>query len=146
MSIRAYNEPVSPTPETVTFAQKAIHDLDRPNARFALVDRTSGQELPLSNQIHDLLRRLMVDLAQNRAVAIVPLDHELTPNQAADILNVSRTTVVRLIESAKLPAHLVGTHHRIRLEDLLAYKQAADIAREKAMQEMVALGQELGLE
>src|SRR4051794_39220905 len=87
MSIRAYNAPVSPTPATVDFAQRAIHELDRPGAAFALVDRTSGYELPLSDQFYNLLRRMLIDLAQNRPVALMPLDRELTPNQAADILN-----------------------------------------------------------
>jgi len=146
MSIRAYNAPVSPTPDTVDFAQKVIHELDRPGARFALVDRTTGRELPLSRQVHDLVRQLLTDLAQNRPVTIVPLEHELTPNQAADLLNVSRTTVLRLIEDGRLPVRMVGSHRRIRLEDLLAYKAKADAEHERNMQELVNLGQELELD
>ena len=146
MSIRAYNAPVSPTPATVDFAQKVIHEMDRPGAEFALVDRTSGTELPLSSQVYQLLRQLLVDLAQNRPVAIVPLDHELTPNQAADILNASRNYVLRLIDSGELAARMVGTHRRIRLDDLLAFKSKSDAAYEKNMDELVRLEQELGLD
>ena len=146
MSIRAYNAPVSPTPATVDFAQKAIHEMDRPGSTFALVDRTTGQELPLSEQVYDLVRSLLIDLAQNRPVAIVPLDHELTPNQAADILNVSRGYVLGLIDKGELTARMVGSHRRIRLEDLLAYKEKADIDHERGMTELTALGQELGLD
>lgn len=146
MSIRAYNAPVSPTPDTVDLARKAIHELDRPGAQFALVDRTSGQELPLSSQVYDLVRLLLIDLAQNRAVAIVPLDHELTPNQAADVLNVSRGYVLRLIDKGALPARMVGSHRRIRLEDLLAYKDKADTESDRALDELVAIEQELGLD
>ena len=146
MSIRAYNAPVSPTPDTVDFAQRAIHELDRPGATFALVDRATGHELPLSPQVYDLLRRLLVDLAQDRPVAIVPLDHELTPNQAADILNVSRGSVLRLIDKGDLTARMVGSHRRIRLEDLIAYKAKADAEHERAMTDLAALGQELELD
>ena len=146
MSIRAYNAPVSPTPATVDFAQKVIHEMDRPGAEFALVDRTSGTELPLSSQVYQLLRQLLVDLAQNRPVAIVPLDHELTPNQAAEILNASRNYVLRLIDSGELAARMVGTHRRIRLDDLLAYKAKSDASYETNMDELVRLEQELGLD
>ena len=146
MSIRAYNAPVSPTPATVEFAQKAIHEMDKPGATFALVDRATGQELPLSQQVYDLVRSLLIDLAQNRPVAIVPLDHELTPNQAADLLNTSRGYVLRLIDKGDLPARMVGTHRRIRLEDVMAYKAKSDAEADKALDEMVAAGQELGLD
>ena len=146
MSIRAYNAPVSPTPATVDCAQKAIHEMDRPGAEFALIDRATGTELPLSEQVYELMRRLLIDLAQNRPVAIVPLDHELTPNQAADILNASRGTVLRLIETGDLPARMVGSHRRVRLEDLLAYKTKSDAAYEKSMDDLVAIEQELGLD
>lgn len=146
MSIRAYNAPVSPTPATVDFANKVIHEMDRPGAEFALVDRATGHELPLSEQVYELLRRLLVDLAQNRPVAIVPLDHELTPNQAADILNASRGHILRLIDIGELPARMVGSHRRIRLEDLLAFKARSDTETDKAMDELVAIEQELGLD
>ena len=146
MSIRAYNAPVSPTPATVDFAQRAIHELDRPGAALALVDRNSGHELPLSEQVYDLLRRMLIDLAQNRPVALMPLDHELTPNQAADILNVSRGFVLRLVGKGELPARMVGTHRRIRLEDTLAYKDKADAVADKALDELVAIEQDLELD
>ena len=146
MSIRTYNPPVSPTPDTVDFAQKLIHELDKPGARFALIDQDTGQELPLGNQVRDLVRQLMLDLAQSRPVSIVPLDHELTPNQAADILNVSRGYVLRLIDQGELAARMVGTHRRIRLEDLLAYKKRADLEHESGMSDLADIGQELGLD
>ena len=116
------------------------------HCRIALIDRATGTELPLSEQVYELMRRLLIDLAQNRPVAIVPLDHELTPNQAADILNASRGTVLRLIETGDLPARMVGSHRRVRLEDLLAYKTKSDAAYEKSMDDLVAIEQELGLD
>ena len=146
MSIRTYPQPVAPTPATVDMAQKAIHEMERPNAGFALVDRATGQEVPLGDQVLDLIRQMLTSLAHNRAITIVPLDHELTPNQAADLLNVSRGYVNGLIDRQELPAHMVGTHRRIRLEDLLAYKRRSDAATDKALDDLVAIEQELGLE
>lgn len=146
MSIRAYNAPVSPTPDTVDFALKAIHEMDRPGAEFALINRTTGHEVPLSEQMYELLHRLLVDLAQNRPIAIVPLTHELTPNQAADILNTSRGYVLRLIDKGELPARMVGSHRRIRLEDLLTFKAKSDAETDKAMDELTAIEQQLGLD
>ncbi len=146
MSIRSYNQPVSPTAATVDCARKALDELHRPGTHFALVDAVTGAELALSEQVHDLLRQMLTGLARNRPIAIVPLDHELTPNQAADMLNVSRGYVLRRIAAGELPARMVGTHHRITLDDLLAYKQRSETEREQAMNELVALGQELGLD
>ena len=120
--------------------------MERPNAGFALVDRATGQEVPLGDQVLDLIRQMLTSLAHNRAITIVPLDHELTPNQAADLLNVSRGYVNGLIDRQELPAHMVGTHRRIRLEDLLAYKRRSDAATDKALDDLVAIEQELGLE
>ena len=146
MSIRTYSQPVAPTPATVDLAQKAVQELDKPGAGFALVDLATGHEGPLGDQVMDLIRQMLTNLAHNRAVTIVPLDHELTPNQAAELLNVSRGTVNALIDRNELPARMVGTHRRIRLDDLLAYKRAADARHETAMQEMATLGQEIGLD
>ncbi len=146
MSIRAYNQPVSPTPATVALARKAIHELDRPGAGFVLLDRATGHELPLGEQALDLIRQMLTSLAQNHPVAVVPLDHELTPNQAADLLNVSRGFVIGLLEKGELPVRKVGTHHRIRLDDLMAYKRRSDAETDEALDELVAVEQELGLE
>ena len=65
---------------------------------------------------------------------------------AADILNVSRGFVLRLIEKGELPARMVGTHRRIRLEDTLAYKDKADAVADKALDELVAIEQDLELD
>jgi excisionase family DNA binding protein len=85
-------------------------------------------------------------LEDNRAITIVPLDHELTPNQAAELLHVSRGTINGLIDRKAFPARMVGTHRRIQLGDLLAYKVKADAAHDTGMRDLVALEQALGLD
>lgn len=93
-----------------------------------------------------LLRDLLKEMAAGRAVAVVPVEAEITTQQAAEILNVSRPFVVGLIEKGALPARMVGTHRRVRLEDLLAYKAESRKRAKAAFSEMVAISQELGLE
>jgi excisionase family DNA binding protein len=146
MSIRTYNTPIAPTPETVAVASAFLDAVDQPGAQVSLRDQTSGKDIPLTPQALDLVRELMRDLALNKAVTIVPMDQNLTPNQAADLLHISRSTVMRLIADGTLPAHNVGTHHRISLPDLLTFKTKSDAAFEAGMDELVAIEQELGLD
>ena len=70
---------------------------------------------------------------------------EVTTMEAADILNVSRPFVIKLLEEGELPYRLVGRHRRIQLKDLLDYKKNIDRKREAVLDQMVAEAQELGL-
>ena len=72
------------------------------------------------------VRQLLSDLAAGTAVHLLTDETELTSQDAADILGISRTYVVRLIDNGKLPAHMVGTHRRLRAADVLAYKARRD--------------------
>lgn len=144
---RDYNKPITPTPATVTLAQNAIHQLGTlPAAGFALVDHHNGIRIALNEQVFDMLRSILIDMAQNRPIAMLPLDHELTTHQAAEVLNVSRNFIIGLIDKKELPCRMVGTHRRIRLEDLLAYQDRANQTMEKAAQALTDLGQEMGLD
>jgi excisionase family DNA binding protein len=79
-------------------------------------------------------------------VSIIPYDHELTTFEAADLLNVSRGYVLKLLNEKKLAHKMVGTHRRIRLEELLAYKDKMRSDSDKALDDLTAISQELGLE
>ncbi|MEW6168639.1 MAG: helix-turn-helix domain-containing protein [Pseudomonadota bacterium] len=93
--------------------------------------------------------RLMVDvltqLGQGRGVTIIPEKAELTTQEVADYLNVSRPYVVKLIESGKLPARTVGTRRRVAFEDLVRFDEADRKARRAALDEIARIDQELGL-
>lgn len=90
-----------------------------------------------------LLLEILEDMAAGSAVAVLRKDAELTTQQAADFLNVSRPFLVRLLEQGTVPFRKVGTHRRVLFEDLRQYKDATDDARRKALDDLAADAQEL---
>src|ERR1700761_7664490 len=90
-----------------------------------------------------LLTDMLVHLADGRAVSVMPEDAELTTRQAADMLNVSRPHVVKLIGKGALPHRMVGTHRRLLLQDVIAYKARRYRETGEAMDELAAEAQEL---
>ncbi len=93
-----------------------------------------------------LLLRVLNQLAQGHAVTVLPSDTELTTQKAADILGVSRPFVVKEIKENRLPARNVGTRRRITLGDVLAYKKRSDANRQRALDDLAKLDQELGIQ
>jgi excisionase family DNA binding protein len=92
-----------------------------------------------------LLARILGFLANGEGVNIIPDTAELTTQQAAEFLNVSRPYLIKLLESGEIPFRLVGTHRRIRFRDLSEYKSRDDLERRRAADELTQLTQELGL-
>jgi excisionase family DNA binding protein len=88
---------------------------------------------------------MLTHLANGDGVVLMPEHAELSTQQAADMLNVSRPYVIKLIDDKQLPARKVGTHRRVLLRDLLEYKRRDDAEREAVMQELADQAQELGL-
>lgn len=105
----------------------------------------SGQQVDLPAPALTLLRELVHLLARDQAVAVVATGKELTTQEAADILNVSRPYLVKLLEQGEIPFAMVGTHRRILVSDLLAYKQRRDTARRQALDELAQISQDMGM-
>jgi excisionase family DNA binding protein len=92
-----------------------------------------------------LLTQILGALARGEGVTVMPDSAELTTQQAADVLNVSRPYLIKLLETDKIPYRKVGTHRRIRCRDLREYKNRDDLQRRRAADSLTALGEELGL-
>jgi excisionase family DNA binding protein len=92
-----------------------------------------------------LLVKILSEIAKGNAVTIVPLKPELTTQQTAELLNISRPHLIKLLEDRKLPFHRVGTHRRIHVADVLTYKRKSLEERKSILMEIVALNQEMSL-
>ena len=112
--------------------------------RLRVEDCGEAETLTLPAGAVRQLVEILAHMAEYKMVKIVPVDSELTTQQAADLLNVSRPFLVRLLESGEMPYHKVGTHRRISAKDLMAYKRDIDIKRRGVLDELAAEAQELG--
>jgi excisionase family DNA binding protein len=98
------------------------------------------RDIPAS--VQRLLRAVVRELARGHAVSVAPVPADLTTQQAADLLNVSRPFLVGLLESGTIPFHRVGTHRRVPLDDLLAYRQSRSQTRRTALTELAREAQQ----
>ena len=108
-------------------------------------DEQAGADIILPASVVRLLKDILAEMAQGHAVALLPVQAELTTQQAADLLNVSRPYLIRLLEDSKIPFRLVGQHRRVRFDDLLAYQRKDDEDRRRVADELTADAQELGM-
>lgn len=127
--------------EIVSFERSL--DLQR-TGRPCLVG-ADGQTMILPEPLYRVLVEAARQLGEGNGVAILSYSHELTTQQAADLLNVSRPHLVSLLEAGVVSFHKVGTHRRVYLKDLLEYKHRRDAERRSALQAMVDEAQETGI-
>lgn len=114
-------------------AQQAAGD-----ATLKVIDRDAGQPvaITLTPAMSDLLLDLLRQIGSGHAVTLVPIREMLTTQQAADILNVSRPHLIKLLERNDIPHTMTGRHRRVRAEDVFAYKVRRDAARAAALGEL----------
>lgn len=111
-------------------------------SELALAD---GTRIPLPEEIADVLRDVARALSHGQAVTVAPQHTTLTTQQAAEVLNVSRPTFVKLLESGALPYTRPGRHRRVRLADVLAYHEQSRHGRHAALDEMAKVSDDAGL-
>ena len=104
-----------------------------------------GAELPLPGVTLLLLSKILLELGNGRNVVVLSTDTEVTTQQAANFLNVSRPYFVKLLEKGTIPFRLVGPRRRVRLGDLLLHKEREEDERHRALDELVAEAQRLGM-
>jgi excisionase family DNA binding protein len=105
----------------------------------------SGEKLEFPGSVYEILVRVVREMDRGNGITIIPVHAELTTQQAADLLNVSRPYLVSLLKEGKIPFHEVGRHRRIRLDDLLNYKEQRDSKRRRLLRKMSQEAQEAGL-
>ena len=123
-------------------ANNALVALRRRPSRFTLPD---GSTVRIPKATIDGLIELLTAAAAGDEVTVVRTPREVTTQQAAKVLNVSRPTVVKLIDDGVLASRLVGSHRRVPLAELLAYRQQVVAARRAVLDEMTTDAEELGL-
>jgi excisionase family DNA binding protein len=92
-----------------------------------------------------LLVRILEEMARGNAVTLTPVHAELTTQEAADMLNISRPSLIQLLDEGKIEFRRVGTHRRVRFESLMEYKRQVDTERRKVLKQLAAYDQELGI-
>jgi excisionase family DNA binding protein len=101
--------------------------------------------VPLPARAIEMIVAVLLAMAEHKPVSVIPHTAELTTQQAADFLNVSRPHLVSLVDKGEIAHRMVGTHRRVCVADLLAYKKRSDEKRRAAIHSMVAEAQKRGL-
>ncbi|GAB3570542.1 hypothetical protein GCM10027578_26910 [Spirosoma luteolum] len=107
--------------------------------------RGTQQSFTIPTKALQLLAFILDSMAQGRAVSLIPSDAELTTQQAAELLNISRPHMVKLLEEGAIPFHKTGSHRRVRLDDVLAYDAGRHVARKAGLQFLAEQAQALNL-
>src|ERR1700720_5221 len=125
----------------------ATHKLGkRSSVRIQLLaDGKEAETVAVPASAMRLFLHLLTEMSRGNAVTLIPTHAEMTTQQAADLLNVSRPYVVKLLDEGKIPSRTVGKYRRVRFDDLMAYKRRDDEARAKILDELTADAQELGM-
>lgn len=143
---------VLPTPEEIALARESGRALSayllvKNDAQQIEIRDDQGSSHPVRMPMTAL--RLLVDvlteIGEGNAVNIIPIHAELTTQEAADVLNVSRPFLVQLSERGEIPFHKVGTHRRIRYQDVIAYKERVDGEQRNALNALAEQAQALNM-
>lgn len=144
------NEVITPTAADSEAAKVSGERLaallgDSEGVRLQMESGGKIEELALPPSALRLLVSVLAELGQGNAVTLTPIRAELTTQQAADLLNVSRPHLVKLLDEGAMPSHRVGSHRRVQLVDLLAFKRDVQAKRHGALDELAALSQDLDM-
>src|SRR5438105_15490854 len=143
-------ETVAPTKAEALLAREssrrlATHKLGRRSSvRIQLLDDEEAETLAVPASALRLFLHLLTEMSQGNAVTLIPTHAELTSQQAADLLNVSRPYLVKLLDEGKIPCRTGGKYRRVRFDDLMAFKRKDDEARAKVLDQLTAEAHELG--
>jgi excisionase family DNA binding protein len=148
MSISSVKSPSLPTDDDVLLAAESSRKLaaiigNDDKARLCLIDGDEKLVVPVS--AIRLLADILNQMAQGNAVSLLPIGHTLTTQQAADMLNVSRPYLVKLLEAGEIGFTKVGRHRRIKYQDLMAYMEKVDDNSRQSVDTLSRTAQDLGM-
>lgn len=132
--------------EALVQIRRLLNDHPREAEPVHLTLEGGQQTVTVPHVVLDLLVNVLANLAAGQGVALVPAHAELTTQQAADLLNVSRPYLIKLLDEDKIDYRTVGTHRRIMASSLMDYKARDDAKRRKAASELAAMTRELGFD
>jgi len=133
-----------PSDDTVRAeASRLLKALGR--TRHPKVSLPSGENAELPRPAADALLDALQAVADGKQIVVLGADRDLTTSQAADLLGVSRQYLVRLLDEEAIASYLVGSHRRVRLDDLVAFKAQRDEKRRSQLDEMVRVAEDAGL-
>lgn len=135
---------VSPQPsEAKSLERLSAHiDLLLRQSRIAELIGPDGEGVEIPPSALDALMLVVRSLARGQAVTLIPEGRELTTQQAADLLHVSRPHLIKLLEQGVIAHHLVGTHRRIRIDDALEFRRHRSDDRRQKLGELTRLSEE----
>lgn len=105
-----------------------------------------GEVIELPDSLFRVVRQVVYALAHDQAVTVVPIHKQLTTQQAADLLGMSRPFLVELLDRGDIPYTKTGSHRRIRFDDLMAYRKRRDLKRREGLARLTQMSQEFGLQ
>jgi excisionase family DNA binding protein len=111
---------------------------------ITITDET-GAVVETPEQVYRLTREVLSIVAEGGTAAVIEVEHDLTTQAAADILGVSRPHLIKLLDQGDIPYYKVGSHRRLAVADVLAFKRQRDVERRAALSELTVVSQELGL-
>jgi excisionase family DNA binding protein len=153
MASRALDS-VQPGHDDVAAAEMALEQVKKYLARHPegpeqvrlRVENGGDGELVVPRGAVELFALILAHMAAGEGVSVVPSHAELTTQQAAEVLNVSRPFLIGLLEAGEIEYRMVGTHRRVMMASLLRYRREDDLRRRAKADELAALRQEMGLE
>lgn len=139
-------QPVLPSEQEIAQAQASLKLLkkDRSNTHFVIAS-PSGLKVPITESAFNLLLNVLTEMSRGNALLVIPINAELTTQEAADLLNVSRPYLIRLLEEKEIPFHMVGRHRRILFKDLMQYRQQFKRSQFKAVEQLTQMDEEQGI-
>lgn len=130
--------------EPLSLALNAAPREGGPARRAALIG-PDGQRVDVPAQVYEALLEVVSAMRSGQAVTVAPHAMRLTTQQAADLLGISRPTLVRLLESDQIPFEKPGRHRRVRLADVLTYRDRMSVGRRRALDALTADASAAGL-